>query len=51
MCGIFGVIANNDNVKDQIFDGAITAFGVRNFSDVHKGILEMHRVLKPNGKD
>ena len=21
MCGIFGVIANNDNVKDQIFDG------------------------------
>ena len=37
-------------LKDQIFDGAITAFGVRNFSDVHKGILEMHRVLKPNGK-
>ena len=42
--------AENIPLKDQIFDGAITAFGVRNFSDAQKGLLEMHRVLKPNGK-
>ena len=42
--------AENIPLKDQIFDGAITAFGVRNFSDPHKGLLEMYRVLKPNGK-
>ena len=42
--------AENIPLKDQIFDGAITAFGVRNFSDARKGILEMYRVLKPNGK-
>ena len=39
--------AENIPLKDQIFDGAITAFGVRNFSDPHKGLLEMYRVLKP----
>jgi len=42
--------AENIPLKDQIFDGAITAFGVRNFSDAQKGLLEMYRVLKPNGK-
>ena len=42
--------AENMPLKDQIFDGAITAFGVRNFSDAKKGLLEMYRVLKPNGK-
>ena len=42
--------AENIPIKDKIFDGAITAFGVRNFSDIQKGLLEMHRVLKPNGK-
>ena len=42
--------AENIPLKDQVFDGAITAFGVRNFSDAQKGLLEMYRVLKPNGK-
>ncbi len=41
--------AENIPIKDQIFDGAITAFGVRNFSNFQKGLLEIHRVLKPNG--
>ena len=42
--------AENIPLKDQTFDGAITAFGVRNFSNAQKGLLEMYRVLKPNGK-
>ncbi len=35
---------------DNYFDGAISAFGVRNFSDINKGIREMRRVIKENGK-
>ncbi len=35
---------------DNYFDGAISAFGVRNFSDISKGIREMRRVIKENGK-
>ncbi|MBI5750384.1 MAG: bifunctional demethylmenaquinone methyltransferase/2-methoxy-6-polyprenyl-1,4-benzoquinol methylase UbiE [Nitrospinae bacterium] len=35
---------------DNYFDGAISAFGVRNFSDISKGIREMRRVIKDNGK-
>lgn len=42
--------AENIPLKDQTFDGAITAFGVRNFADAQKGLREMYRVLKPNGK-
>ena len=37
-------------LKDNIFDGVITAFGVRNFSDAEQGLREMHRVLKPRGR-
>ncbi len=36
--------------RDNSFDGAITAFGVRNFSDVEKGLKEMRRVLRFGGK-
>ncbi|MFQ5560570.1 MAG: bifunctional demethylmenaquinone methyltransferase/2-methoxy-6-polyprenyl-1,4-benzoquinol methylase UbiE [Nitrospinota bacterium] len=36
--------------KDSIFDGAISAFGVRNFTDVPRGISEMRRVMKGGGK-
>lgn len=42
--------AENIPLKDKVFDGVVTAFGVRNFSDAKEGLREMHRVLKPNGK-
>jgi len=32
------------------FDAAIVAFGVRNFSNLHAGLGEMLRVLRPGGK-
>lgn len=31
------------------FDAVTVAFGVRNFSDIRQGLVEMHRVLKPGG--
>lgn len=34
---------------DTSFDIAMVAFGVRNFSDTLKGLMEMHRVLKRGG--
>lgn len=37
-------------LKGNSFDGAISAFGARNFSDINQGIHEIHRVLKPRGK-
>ena len=42
--------AENIPLKDHTFDGAISAFGVRNFLDTQQGIREMYRILKPNGK-
>jgi demethylmenaquinone methyltransferase/2-methoxy-6-polyprenyl-1,4-benzoquinol methylase len=35
---------------DTYFDGITVAFGVRNFQNLEKGLLEMLRVLKPGGK-
>lgn len=32
------------------FDGITVGFGVRNFENLEKGIAEIYRVLKPNGK-
>lgn len=32
------------------FDAVMVAFGVRNFEDLGKGLADMRRVLKPNGK-
>jgi demethylmenaquinone methyltransferase/2-methoxy-6-polyprenyl-1,4-benzoquinol methylase len=35
---------------DNSFDAITVAFGVRNFQNLDKGLSEMLRVLKPNGK-
>ena len=35
---------------DNSFDTITVAFGVRNFEDLNKGLSEISRVLKPNGK-
>ena len=36
--------------EDAQFDGAMVAFGVRNFADLEKGLKEIYRVLKPGSK-
>ncbi len=35
--------------EDNQFDAITCGFGVRNFSDLDKGLREMHRVLRPSG--
>ena len=35
--------------EDNSFDAITAAFGIRNFSDLDKGLGEMYRVLKPGG--
>lgn len=35
---------------DASFDAITVAFGVRNFEDLERGITDMARVLKPNGR-
>jgi demethylmenaquinone methyltransferase/2-methoxy-6-polyprenyl-1,4-benzoquinol methylase len=42
--------SENLNFKDNYFDGYTVGFGVRNFENLEKGLAEMLRVLKPNGK-
>jgi demethylmenaquinone methyltransferase/2-methoxy-6-polyprenyl-1,4-benzoquinol methylase len=37
-------------LKPDLFDGAMVSFGVRNFSDMPLGLLQMHRMLKPGGR-
>jgi demethylmenaquinone methyltransferase/2-methoxy-6-polyprenyl-1,4-benzoquinol methylase len=36
--------------EDNHFDAATVSFGVRNFQNLEKGLLEIKRVLKPGGK-
>jgi demethylmenaquinone methyltransferase/2-methoxy-6-polyprenyl-1,4-benzoquinol methylase len=36
--------------QDHQFDGAMVAFGVRNFADLEKGLTEIYRVLQPGSK-
>ncbi|MCW3786220.1 bifunctional demethylmenaquinone methyltransferase/2-methoxy-6-polyprenyl-1,4-benzoquinol methylase UbiE [Plebeiibacterium sediminum] len=36
--------------KDHEFDAATVAFGVRNFENLNKGLVEINRVLKDGGK-
>ena len=45
----FGDAANLP-FEDNSFDVATVAFGVRNFEDLGKGLSEIRRVLKPQGK-
>ena len=47
---LFQGAAENLPIKSNSFDGAISAFGARNFSDINHAITEVHRVLKPKGK-
>ena len=42
--------AENIPFDDASFDVATVAFGVRNFQDLPKGLLELHRVLKEGGQ-
>lgn len=43
---------DSENLKFEanFFDAATVAFGVRNFEHLNKGLTEIYRVLKPNGK-
>ncbi len=47
---LFPGMAENLPFKNNSFEGAISAFGARNFSNLHAGIREIQRVLKPGGK-
>lgn len=38
------------NFPDDHFDAITVAFGVRNYQDLEKGLADMYRVLKPEGK-
>ncbi|MEO6491140.1 MAG: bifunctional demethylmenaquinone methyltransferase/2-methoxy-6-polyprenyl-1,4-benzoquinol methylase UbiE [Ferruginibacter sp.] len=38
------------NFNDNSFDAVTVAFGVRNFQNLEKGLLEIKRVLRPGGK-
>lgn len=38
------------NLPEETFDAVTVAFGVRNFENLEKGLAEIFRVLKPQGK-
>lgn len=42
--------AENLSFKDNSFDGAIVAFGIRNVADLKKALSEMHRVVRNGGR-
>ncbi len=42
--------SENLSFENNYFDGYTVGFGVRNFENLEKGLGEMLRVLKPNGK-
>ena len=46
------VYGDSENLpfEDNSFDAVTVAFGVRNFENLEKGLAEMRRVLKPQGK-
>ena len=42
--------AENLSFKDNSFNGAIVAFGIRNVADIKKALSEMHRVVRKGGR-
>ena len=46
------ILGDSKNIPfdDESFDGAMVAFGVRNFADLEKGLSEMNRVLTAGSK-
>lgn len=46
------ILGDSENMPfdDDSFDAITVAFGVRNFENLEKGLSEILRVLKPNGK-
>ena len=46
------VVGDSENIpfEDNTFDAITVSFGVRNFENLDKGLQEILRVLKPNGK-
>ncbi|MCR5822686.1 MAG: bifunctional demethylmenaquinone methyltransferase/2-methoxy-6-polyprenyl-1,4-benzoquinol methylase UbiE [Bacteroidales bacterium] len=46
------IVADAENLPfdDNAFDAVTCAFGVRNFTDLERGLGEMARVLKPGGR-
>ena len=46
------VVGDSENLpfEDNSFDAITVSFGIRNFEDLEKGLGEIYRVLKPNGK-
>ena len=42
--------SENLSFENNTFDAITVAFGVRNFENLEKGLKEMHRVLKDDGK-
>ena len=46
------VLGDSENLdyEDHSFDAVTVAFGVRNFQNLEKGLLEMNRVLKTGGQ-
>ena len=45
------IVADSENLpfENNYFDAITVAFGVRNFENLEKGLLEIYRVLKPGG--
>jgi demethylmenaquinone methyltransferase / 2-methoxy-6-polyprenyl-1,4-benzoquinol methylase len=46
------VVGDSENLpfENNKFDAVTVAYGVRNFENLERGLSEMQRVLKPNGK-
>jgi demethylmenaquinone methyltransferase/2-methoxy-6-polyprenyl-1,4-benzoquinol methylase len=42
--------SENLEFESVTFDATVVGFGVRNFENLEKGLMEMHRVTKPSGK-